>query len=81
MLRDHLRARRELIQPEPVGLPVHGVRRVAGLRREEVAMLAGILTRRPPTTCPAWPRHRRRPRRETVPASIRQLLGVLGLPA
>ncbi|MGI5499631.1 helix-turn-helix transcriptional regulator [Lentzea sp. CA-135723] len=28
--------------PEQAGIPVHGVRRVAGLRREEVAMLAGI---------------------------------------
>ncbi|GLZ27941.1 transcriptional regulator [Lentzea sp. NBRC 105346] len=37
-----LRARRELVTPEQVGLPVHGVRRVPGLRREEVAMLAGI---------------------------------------
>ena len=40
MLGDYLRARRELIQPDSVGLPVTGVRRVAGLRREEVAMLA-----------------------------------------
>ncbi|SHK43803.1 Helix-turn-helix domain-containing protein [Pseudonocardia thermophila] len=38
----YLRARRELVTPESVGLPVHGVRRVPGLRREEVAMLAGI---------------------------------------
>lgn len=42
MLGDYLRARRELVQPDTLGLPVHGVRRVAGLRREEVAMLAGI---------------------------------------
>jgi transcriptional regulator with XRE-family HTH domain len=42
MLGGYLRARRELIRPEDVGLPVYGVRRVAGLRREEVAMLAGI---------------------------------------
>jgi hypothetical protein len=42
MLGDYLRARRELIQPDSVGLPAGGVRRVAGLRREEVAMLAGI---------------------------------------
>jgi transcriptional regulator with XRE-family HTH domain len=42
MLGDYLRARRELVHPESVGLPVNGVRRVAGLRREEVAMLAGI---------------------------------------
>jgi hypothetical protein len=42
MLGDYLRARRELIQPDSVGLPAGGVRRVPGLRREEVAMLAGI---------------------------------------
>jgi Helix-turn-helix domain len=41
-LGDYLRARRELVQPGSVGLPAGGVRRVAGLRREEVAMLAGI---------------------------------------
>jgi transcriptional regulator with XRE-family HTH domain len=41
-LGDYLRARRELVTPADVGLPVHGVRRVKGLRREEVAMLAGI---------------------------------------
>ncbi|WP_127507365.1 helix-turn-helix transcriptional regulator [Actinoplanes solisilvae] len=37
-----LRARRELVTPEEAGVPVVGVRRVPGLRREEVAMLAGI---------------------------------------
>ncbi|MDG4772258.1 helix-turn-helix transcriptional regulator [Solwaraspora sp. WMMD792] len=37
-----LRARRELVTPEQVGIPVVGVRRVPGLRREEVAILAGI---------------------------------------
>jgi transcriptional regulator with XRE-family HTH domain len=41
-LGDYLRARRELVTPEDVGLATHGVRRVPGLRREEVAMLAGI---------------------------------------
>lgn len=41
-LGDYLRARRELVTPEQVGIPILGVRRVAGLRREEVAMLAGI---------------------------------------
>jgi transcriptional regulator with XRE-family HTH domain len=41
-LGDYLRARREQVTPETVGIPAHGVRRVAGLRREEVAMLAGI---------------------------------------
>lgn len=37
-----LRARRALVTPEQVGIPDVGVRRVPGLRREEVAMLAGI---------------------------------------
>jgi len=37
-----LRARRELVTPRQAGIPDLGVRRVPGLRREEVAMLAGI---------------------------------------
>ncbi|MDP9792650.1 transcriptional regulator with XRE-family HTH domain [Catenuloplanes nepalensis] len=42
-LGDFLRARRELVTPAEVGLPPgNGLRRVPGLRREEVAMLAGI---------------------------------------
>jgi transcriptional regulator with XRE-family HTH domain len=41
-LGDFLRARRERVTPEQVGITVTGVRRVPGLRREEVAMLAGI---------------------------------------
>lgn len=113
MLGDYLRARRELVQPESVGLLVNGVRRVAGLRREEVAMLAGISSdyylrleqgrdRNPsPQVLEALARvlrldraatdyllglaaprpRRRRPRREVVPAGIRQLLEVVGLPA
>jgi transcriptional regulator with XRE-family HTH domain len=44
-LGDYLRARRELLHPADVGLPEgHGPRRVAGLRRSEVALLAGIST-------------------------------------
>ncbi|MEV0536561.1 helix-turn-helix transcriptional regulator [Kitasatospora sp. NPDC050463] len=39
---DFLRSRRARIQPEEVGLPSHGRRRVRGLRREEVAQLAGV---------------------------------------
>jgi transcriptional regulator with XRE-family HTH domain len=39
---DFLRARREQVQPEVVGLPDFGRRRVPGLRREELAMLAGV---------------------------------------
>ncbi|MFD0855523.1 helix-turn-helix domain-containing protein, partial [Actinomadura adrarensis] len=42
LLGEFLRARRELVTPEQVGIPVLGVRRVPGLRREEVAMLSGI---------------------------------------
>ena len=41
-LGDYLRARRERLQPEDVGLPGGDRRRVPGLRREEVALLAGI---------------------------------------
>jgi transcriptional regulator with XRE-family HTH domain len=37
-----LRARRELVRPEDVGLAKFGRRRVPGLRREELATLAGI---------------------------------------
>ncbi|MER6348645.1 helix-turn-helix domain-containing protein [Streptomyces sp. NPDC001595] len=42
LLGDYVRARRELVTPERAGVPVQGVRRVPGLRREEVALLAGI---------------------------------------
>ena len=42
-LREFLTTRRAKITPEQAGLPVYGAnRRVAGLRREEVALLAGI---------------------------------------
>jgi transcriptional regulator with XRE-family HTH domain len=44
-LGDYLRARRELLLPDDVGLPDGpGRRRVPGLRRAEVATLAGIST-------------------------------------
>jgi len=42
MLGEYLRARRELVMPADVGLPANSRRRVSGLRREEIAMLAGI---------------------------------------
>ena len=41
-LGDYLRARREQVRPEDVGLVAGARRRVAGLRREELALLAGI---------------------------------------
>jgi transcriptional regulator with XRE-family HTH domain len=113
-LGEYLRARRELVRPEHVGLPAGGVRRVAGLRREEVAMLAGISSdyylrleqgrdRNPSVqvleslarvlqldeaatdyllrVAAPRPKKRRRPHKETVPPSIRQLLDVIRLPA
>ena len=43
-LADFLRRRRESISPEDVGLPSGGRRRTPGLRREEVAQLAGVGT-------------------------------------
>ena len=41
-LGEFLRARRELTDPQEVGIPDFGRRRVKGLRREELAMLAGV---------------------------------------
>ncbi|MEU3602736.1 helix-turn-helix transcriptional regulator [Streptomyces sp. NPDC006798] len=41
-LRDFLRSRRARVSPQEVGLPGGGLRRTPGLRREEVATLAGI---------------------------------------
>ena len=42
ILAGYLRARRELVKPTAVGIPDLGNRRVPGLRREEVAFLAGV---------------------------------------
>ena len=41
-LSDFLRGRRALVSPESVGLDAGGTRRTPGLRREEVAQLAGV---------------------------------------
>ncbi|HBF37916.1 MAG TPA: transcriptional regulator, partial [Firmicutes bacterium] len=41
-LGEFLRAARERLAPEQVGLPSHGHRRTPGLRREEVAQLANV---------------------------------------
>ncbi|MFB9471317.1 helix-turn-helix transcriptional regulator [Nonomuraea salmonea] len=41
-LKEFLRARREALAPTDVGLPAAGRRRTPGLRREEVAVLAGV---------------------------------------
>jgi transcriptional regulator with XRE-family HTH domain len=119
-LGEYLRARRELVDPADVGLRVAGVRRTPGLRREEVATLAGISAdyylrleqgrdRNPSpqvlealakvfgldatatayllslglaATRPGGTKTRlRRPRQETVPVGIRQLIAAVNLPA
>jgi transcriptional regulator with XRE-family HTH domain len=41
-IREFLTSRRARITPEQVGLATYGSRRVPGLRREEVAVLAGV---------------------------------------
>jgi transcriptional regulator with XRE-family HTH domain len=41
-VRDFLKSRRDKVTPERIGLPVCGIRRVAGLRRTEVAAPAGV---------------------------------------
>ena len=43
-IRDFLATRRAKLTPEQVGLPAGGRRRVPGLRREEVAVMAGVST-------------------------------------
>ena len=44
-VRDFLTSRRARITPVQAGLPLYGTnRRVTGLRREEVALLAGVST-------------------------------------
>ncbi|GAA3619223.1 helix-turn-helix transcriptional regulator [Nonomuraea rosea] len=115
LLGDFVRARRELVTPEQLGIPATGVRRVPGLRREEVAMLAGISAdyylrleqgrdRNPSAQVleslarvlqldddatayllrlgAGRPRRpRRRPRKESVPTGVAQLVATLPLPA
>ena len=41
-IREFLTSRRARITPDQVGLTAYGPRRVPGLRREEVAVLAGV---------------------------------------
>src|SRR6266511_4083312 len=41
-IREFLTSRRARITPEQAGLTTYGSRRVQGLRREEVAVLAGV---------------------------------------
>ncbi|MFD3525140.1 helix-turn-helix transcriptional regulator [Streptomyces sp. NPDC058653] len=42
LLGEYLRARRDSLRPADAGVVLSGARKVAGLRREEVAVLAGI---------------------------------------
>lgn len=45
-LSEFLRSRRARLRPDEVGLIEHGTRRrVPGLRREELALLAGVTSR------------------------------------
>ncbi|WOF21647.1 helix-turn-helix domain-containing protein [Microbacterium betulae] len=39
---EHLRARRGQLHPEAIGFSAHGRRRVPGLRRDEIATMAGL---------------------------------------
>ncbi|AEW99592.1 putative DNA-binding protein (plasmid) [Streptantibioticus cattleyicolor NRRL 8057 = DSM 46488] len=41
-LGEFLRSRRSALRPDEIGMASHGTRRVPGLRREEVAVLAGV---------------------------------------
>src|SRR3954467_11488536 len=41
-IAEFLTSRRAKLTPDQVGLPAYGPRRVPGLRREEVAVLAGV---------------------------------------
>jgi transcriptional regulator with XRE-family HTH domain len=41
-LAEFLTSRRNRLDPDAAGIPIHGRRRVPGLRREEVAQLAGV---------------------------------------
>lgn len=67
-----LKARRANIKPDEVGLPTHGTRRVAGLRREEVALLAGV-------SVDYYSRMEQGRERSPSPAVLNALAGALNL--
>jgi transcriptional regulator with XRE-family HTH domain len=72
LLGDFLKRKRSGIAPDAFGLPVTRRRRVAGLRREEVALLAGISV--------AWYTQLESGAEITVsPAVLRRIAGVLAL--
>jgi hypothetical protein len=49
-IQEFLTSRRAAVTAEEAGLPTYGARRVPGLRREQVAVLAGVSG----STTPAW---------------------------
>ncbi|WP_406095099.1 helix-turn-helix domain-containing protein [Streptomyces sp. NBC_01013] len=72
-LADFLQARRGQLRPEDVGLPTYGERRrVPGLRREELAMLAGI-------SAPYYTRLEQGQSRNASPQVLDALAGALRL--
>ena len=73
-LADFLRSRRERRRPQDVGLPVGARRKTPGLRREEVATLAGVSV-----TWYTWLEQARQIRASR--AVLGSLVGVLGLDA
>lgn len=66
-LREFLTARRARISPEQAGLPAGGRRRTPGLRREEVAVLAGV--------GPSWYQWLEQGRDITVSAQVLEAVG------
>jgi hypothetical protein len=57
VVREFLASRRARITPDQAGLPAYGGnRRVKGLRRDEVALLAGVSVDDPPEGPEQFPR-------------------------
>ncbi|WP_440556003.1 helix-turn-helix domain-containing protein [Streptomyces sp. SCPE 10] len=73
-LGEFLRARRHLLDPSALNLPDHGRRRQPGLRREELALLAGVSSH-------YYARLEQGTARNPSPAVLDALAGVLGLNA
>ncbi|MGZ0199553.1 helix-turn-helix domain-containing protein [Streptomyces sp. RM1] len=73
-LGEFLRARRHLLDPSALKMPDHGRRRQPGLRREELALLAGVSSH-------YYARLEQGTARNPSPAVLDALAGVLGLNA
>src|SRR5215217_3387819 len=85
-IREFLTSRRAKLKAADVGLPDYGTRRVPGLRREEVAVLAGVsvpyYTRLERgdlagAAHPIGPPPRRRPTKHRIRPSVQQLLDAI----